>query len=145
MDTHIHQSLGYPWKQRLLPLMLIFSCVRKNVPSSNHSSTYFIFGNFSLQTFSLSSLVPTPSSNLWWHLWTQSCIPLNTHSATPNKLFLCQIYHSESRKLKRNLHIKPTTCITLLHPLSWKEGTIYSQAFRYNTSFRKNKTFAIKF
>ena len=48
-----------------------------------------------------------------------------------------QIYLSETRKRKTKLYRKPTDCMTLLHfhshhPLSCKEGTIYSQALRYN-------------
>ena len=44
-----------------------------------------------------------------------------------------QIYLSETRKLKTKLYRKPTDCMTLLHfhshhPLSCKEGIIYSQA-----------------
>ena len=47
-----------------------------------------------------------------------------------------QIYLSESRKHKTKLCKKPTDCMTLLHfhshhPLSYKEGIIYSQALRY--------------
>ena len=49
-----------------------------------------------------------------------------------------QIYLSESRKLTTKLYKKPTDCMTLLHfhshhPLSCKEGIIYSQALRYST------------
>ena len=48
-----------------------------------------------------------------------------------------QIYLSITRKLKTILYRKPTDCMTLLHfhfhhPLSCKEGIIYSQALRYN-------------
>ena len=48
-----------------------------------------------------------------------------------------QIYLSETTKLKTKLYRKPTDCMTLLHfhshhPLSCKEGIIYSQALRYN-------------
>ena len=48
-----------------------------------------------------------------------------------------QIYLPENRKLKTKLYRKPTDCMTLLHfhshhPLSCKEGIIYSQALRYN-------------
>ena len=48
-----------------------------------------------------------------------------------------QIYLSETRKLKTKLYRKPTDSMTLLHfhshhPLSCKEGIIYSQALRYN-------------
>ena len=47
------------------------------------------------------------------------------------------IYLSEKRKLITKLYKKPTDCMTLLHflshhPLSCKEGIIYSKAFRYN-------------
>ena len=48
-----------------------------------------------------------------------------------------QICLSETRKLKTKLYRKPTNCMSLLHfyshhPLSCKEGIIYSQAMRYN-------------
>ena len=48
-----------------------------------------------------------------------------------------QIYLSETRKLKTKLYRKPTDCTILLHflshhPLSCKEGIIYSQAPRCN-------------
>ena len=48
-----------------------------------------------------------------------------------------QIYLSETRKLKTKLYRKPTDCMSLLHfyshhPLSCKEGIIYSQALHYN-------------
>ena len=48
-----------------------------------------------------------------------------------------QIYLSETRKFKAKLYRKPTDCMALLHfhshhPLSCKEGIIYSQALRYN-------------
>ena len=48
-----------------------------------------------------------------------------------------KIYLSKNRKLKTKLYRKPTDCMTLLHfhshhPLSCKEGIIYSQALRYN-------------
>ena len=48
-----------------------------------------------------------------------------------------QIYLSKNRKLKTKLYRKPTDCMALLHfhshhPLSCKEGIIYSQALRYN-------------
>ena len=48
-----------------------------------------------------------------------------------------QIYLSETTKLKTKLYRKPTDCMTLLHfhshhPLSCKEGVIYSQELRYN-------------
>ena len=48
-----------------------------------------------------------------------------------------QIYLSITRKLKTKLYRKPTDCMTLLHfhshhPLSCKEGIIYSQALRYS-------------
>ena len=48
-----------------------------------------------------------------------------------------QIYLSKTSKLKTKLYRKPTDCMTLLHfhshhPLSCKEGIIYSQALRYN-------------
>ena len=44
---------------------------------------------------------------------------------------------SQSRKLKTNLHKKPTDCMTLPHfnfhhPLNCKKGIIYSQALQYN-------------
>ena len=48
-----------------------------------------------------------------------------------------QIYLSETRKLKTKLYRKLTDCMTLPHfhphhPLSCKEGIIYSQALRYH-------------
>ena len=48
-----------------------------------------------------------------------------------------QIYLSQARKLKTKLYRKPTNCMPVLHfrshhPLSCKEGIIYSQALRYN-------------
>ena len=48
-----------------------------------------------------------------------------------------QMYLSENKKLKTKLYRKSTECMTLLHfpsqhPLSCKEGIIYSQALRYN-------------
>ena len=48
-----------------------------------------------------------------------------------------KIYLSKNRKLKTKLYRKPTDCMTLLHfhshhPLSCKEGIIYSQTIRYN-------------
>ena len=55
-----------------------------------------------------------------------------------------QIYLSESRKLTTKLYKKPTDCMTLLHfhshhPLSCKEGIIYSQALRYNMIILKDQ------
>ena len=48
-----------------------------------------------------------------------------------------QIYLSNTRKLKTKLYRELTDCMALLHfhsdhPLSCKEGIIYSQALRYN-------------
>ena len=48
-----------------------------------------------------------------------------------------QLNLSNARKLKTKLYKKPTDCMTLLHfhyhhPLSCKEGVIYSQALRYS-------------
>ena len=55
-----------------------------------------------------------------------------------------QIYLSESRKLTTKLYKKPTDWMTLLHfhshhPLSCKEGIIYSQALRYNVIILKDQ------
>ena len=48
-----------------------------------------------------------------------------------------QICLSKTRKRKAKLYRKPTDCMTLLHfhphhPLSCKEGIIYSESLRYN-------------
>ena len=90
-------------------------------------------------TFSLFSWAPFPNTNPWWHSWIQLAPPSNTHAPIPNTLtFLdVQIYLSETRKLKTKLCRKPTNCMTLLHfhshhPLSCKEGIIYSQVLWYN-------------
>ena len=90
-------------------------------------------------TFSLFSWATTPNTNPWWHSWIQLAPPSNTHAPIPNTLtFLdVQIYLSETRKLKTKLCRKPTNCMTLLHfhshhPLSCKEGIIYSQVLWYN-------------
>ena len=55
-----------------------------------------------------------------------------------------QIYLSETRKLKTKLNRKPIDCMILLHfhshhPLSCKEGIIYSQALRYNMIILKDQ------
>ena len=91
-------------------------------------------------TFSSFSWAPTPSSNPWWHSWIQSSPVLNTHSLIPNKQvnFLdVQIYLSETKKLNAKLYRQSTNCMTPLHfhshhPLTCKEGIIYSQALRFN-------------
>ena len=56
-----------------------------------------------------------------------------------------QIYLSETRKLKTKLNRKPMDCMILLHfhshhPLSCKEGIIYSQALRYNMTISEDHT-----
>ena len=91
-------------------------------------------------TFSPFSWAPTPNSNPWWNSWIQSAPVLNTHSLIPNKEvdFLdVQIYLSETKKLKAKLYRQSTNCMTLLHfhshhPLTCKEGVIYSQALHFN-------------
>ena len=82
------------------------------------------------------------------HIQLKSLVTfMNTISPTIKYTFTCseqtvsfldvQIYLSESRKLKTKLYKKLSDCMTLLHfhfhhPLSCKEGIIYSQTLRYN-------------
>ena len=120
METHIHQTFTTSIWTRMASPMSINSWVKKNVPSSQRTFIYPSFGNFSLTTLFLSSLVLTLSSNLWWHLWTQSAISITnikytfTHSKqTVSVLDVqeqtvsvwdVQVYFSESRKLKTKLY-----------------------------------------
>ena len=82
------------------------------------------------------------------HTQLESLMPfMNTISPTIKNTFTyskqnvsfldVQIYLYESRKFKTKLYRKPTDCMTLLHfyfhhPLSCKEGIIYSQVLQRN-------------
>ena len=67
--------------------------------------------------------------------------PINKYTFTYSEqtvTFLdVQIYLSKTIQLKMKLYRKPTDCMILIHfhshhPLSCKEGIIYSQALRYS-------------
>ena len=90
--------------------------------------TFFIFlGSYS-QLKSLMTFMNTISLTIRYTF---------TYSEQTVSFWDMQICLSESRKLKTKFYKKPTDCMTLLHfhshhPLSCKEGIIYSQALRYN-------------
>ena len=88
---------------------------------------FFIFLGSNSQRKSLMTFVNTISPTIKYTF---------TYSKQTVTILDVQIYLYEKRKLKTKFYRKPTDCMTLLHfhshhPLSWKEGIIYSQALRY--------------
>ena len=137
METHTHQILGTSMGTRMAPSYanIFMDKEERTIFLTFLYLIYFwkrfIENNFFIFLGSLSQL--------------KSLITfMNTISPTIKYTFIyseqtvsfldVQIYLSESRKLKTK---NPTNCMTLLHfhshhPLSCKEGIIYSQALRYN-------------
>ena len=120
IDTHTHtstKSFTPLWRNQCLliqvVLHLIYFCKR------------FIDKIF------LSSLVLTPSSNFWWHLWIQSALPLNTHSPTPKNLFLSKIskssYLNQENLRKQSHWLHDTTSLSLPPPTQlWKRYHLFT-------------------
>ena len=140
MDTYIHQILGTSMGTRMAPpyanlfmgkeectiiltflhLIYFWKCFIDDI--------FFIFLGSHSQLKFLMTFMNTISPTIKYAF---------TSSEQTVSFLGVQIYLSESRKLKTKLYKKPTDCMTLLHfnshhPLSCKEGIIYSQALRYN-------------
>ena len=140
MDTHIHQILGTSMGTRMAPpyanlfmgkeertiiltfLHLIYFWKRFT------DDIFFIFLGSHCQLRSLMTFMNTISPTIKYTF---------TYSKQTVNFLDVKIYLSKNRKLKTKLYRKPTDCMTPLHfhshhPLSCKEGIIYSQALRYN-------------
>ena len=139
MDTDIHQILGTSMGTRMAPpyanlfigkeectiiltfLHIIYFCKR-------FIDDIFILLSSHSQLNSLMTFMNTISPTIKYTF---------TYSKQTVTFLDVKIYLSETRKLKTKLYRKPTDCMILLHfhshhPLSCKEGIIYSQALRYN-------------
>ena len=140
MDTHIHQILSTSMGTRMAsPYVNLFvgKEERTIILTFLHliyfwkrfiDDTFFIFLGSHSQLKSLMTFMNTISPTIKYTF---------TSSEQTVTFLDVQIYLSESRKLKTKHYKKPTDCMTLLHfhshhPLSCKEGIIYSQALRYN-------------
>ena len=88
MDTHIYQILGTFMGTRITPSPLCqsFHGWRRMYHHPSTTSPNILLETLHWRYFFI-FLGSQPSSNLWWHLWIQSALPLNIHSPTPNKLF----------------------------------------------------------
>ena len=140
MDTRIHQVLGTPIGTRMAPpyanlfmgkeertiiltfLLLIYFWKRFI------DDIFFIFLGSHSQLNSLMTFMNTIRPTIKYTF---------TYSKQTVTFLDVQIYLSETRKFKTKLYRKPSDCMTLLHfhshhPLSCKEGIIYSQALLYN-------------
>ena len=141
MDTHIHQVHGTSMGTRMAPPyanLFMGKEERTIILTFLHliyfwkhfiDDNFFIFLGSHSQLKSLMTFMNTISPTIKYTF---------TYSKQTVSLRDVQIYLPEFRKLKTKLYKKPTDCVTLLHfyshhPLSCKEGIIYSQALRYNT------------
>ena len=140
MDTHIHQILSTSMGTRMAPpyanlfmgkeehtIILTFSHLiyfwKRFI-----DDVFFIFLGSHSQLKSLMTFMNTISPTIKYTF---------TYSKRTATFLDVEIYLSETRKLKTKLYRKPTDYMSLLHfdshhPLSCKEGIIYSQALRYN-------------
>ena len=139
MDTHIYQILGTSIGTRMAPpyANLFMRKERTIILTFLHLIYFwkrFIDDNFFIFLVSHSQL----NSLMTFKNTISPTIKFTFTYSKQTATFLdVQIYLSETRKLKTKLYRKPTDCTTLLHfhfhhPLSCKEGVIYSQALRYN-------------
>ena len=138
MDTHIHQILGASMGTRMAPpcANLFMGKEERTIILTFLHLIYFwkrfiddIFVIFLGSHCQLKSLMTfmnaiSPAVGCTFTYSKQTVTFLNV------KIYLCKI-----RKLKTKLYRKPTDCMTLLHfhfrhPLSCKEGIVYSQALR---------------
>ena len=140
MDTYIHQILGTSIGTRMAPPyanLFMEKEERTIILTFLHliyfwkrfiDDIFFIFLGSHCQLKSLMTFMNTTSPII-------KCT--FTHSKQTATFLDVKIYLSKNRKLKPKLYRKPTDCMTLLHfhshhPLSCKEGIIYSKALRYN-------------
>ena len=140
MDTHIHQILATSMGTRMAPPyanLFMGKEERTIILTFLHliyfwkrfiDDIFFIFlGSHSQLNSLMTFMNPISSTAKYKFAYSEQTVT-----------FLdVQIYLSITRKLKTILYRKPTDCMTLLHfhfhhPLSCKEGIIYSQALRYN-------------
>ena len=140
IDTHINQILGISMGTRMAPryanlfmgkkertIILTFLhliCFWKRFTDD----IFFIFLGSHSQLKSLMTFMNKISPTIKYTF---------TYSEQTVSFLDVQIYLSESRKLNAKPYKKPTDCMKLLHfhshhPLSCKEGIIYSQALRCN-------------
>ena len=140
MDTHIHQIFGTSMGTRIAPAYvdLFMSKEERTIILTFLRLIYFwkrfiddiffIFLGSHSQLNSLMTFMNTISPTIKYTF---------TYSEQTVTFLDVQIYLSKTGKLKTKLYRKPADCMTLLHfhshhPLSCKEGIIYSQALRYN-------------
>ena len=139
-DTHIHQILGTPMRTRMAPSyakLFMGKEERTRILTFFYliyfwkrfiDDIFFIFLGPHSQLNSLMTFVNIISPTIKYTY---------TYSEQTVTFVDVQIYLSETRKLKTKLYRKLTDCMTLPHfhphhPLSCKEGIIYSQALRYH-------------
>ena len=136
MDIHIHQVLGSSIGTRTAPpyANLFMGKEERTIILTFLHLIYFWKG-FIDDIFSIFLGSHSQLNSLMTFMNTIS--PTIKYTFTYSKqtvTFLdVKIYLSKNRKLKTKLYRKPTDCMTLLHfhshhPLSCKEGIIYSQA-----------------
>ena len=140
MDTHICQILGTSMGTRMAPpyaSLFMGKEERTIILTFLHliyfwksfiDDIFFIFLGSHSQLKSLMTFMNTISPTIKYTF---------TFSEKTVTFLDVEIYLSETRKLQTKFYKKPTDCMTLLHfhshhPLSCKEGIIYSQTLRYN-------------
>ena len=140
MDTHILQILGTSMGTRMaLPYANLFMGKEEHtiILTFLHliyfwkrfiDDIFFIFLGSHSQLKSLMTFMNTISPTIKYTF---------IYSKQTVTFLDVQIYFLENRKRKTKLYRKPTDCMALLHfhshhPLSCKEGIVYSQVLRYN-------------
>ena len=141
MDAHIHQILSTSTGTRMAPRYdNLFMGKEKSTTILTFfhliyfwkrliNDILFIFLGYHSQLKSLMTFMNTVSPTIKYTF---------TYSKQTVTFLDMQIQLSETLKFKTKLYEKPADCMTLLHfhshhPLSCKEGIIYSQALRYST------------
>ena len=140
MDTHIHQTLGTSMGTRVAILNAkLFRGKEERTTILAFFHLIYFWKRFIDDIFIICLGSYTQLESLMAFMKTISLTIKHTFTYSKKTVsFLdVQVYLSKSRKLKTKLYRKPTDCMKLLqfhsyHPLSCKEGIIYSQALRYN-------------
>ena len=140
MDSHIHQILGASMETRMDPRYAnLFMDKEERTIILTFLHPIYFWKRFIDDIFFIFLGSHSKLKSLMTFMNTISPIIKYTfiYSKQTATFLDVQIYLPETRKLKTKFYRKPTDCMSLLHfhshhPLSCKEGIIYSQVLRYN-------------